>query len=698
MQRPEHLSQFASLFNRRDISRFTCAPWLVSEFEAHVWRYNFGYKADQELDWSVQLYDGSLLTDPKNSELLKALRCWLIASTQNAASHQHTNSMDAQAADFRRTITLIDHMLQRGADFELCTHGLSSITYDDMTDILEQVGTSSYIAVSTYDWNRNLTEFCKRLVKTSDPEKIQQTLKDHPYLSVITPPQLEDNELEISPEEIPTVRAALFIHKLYHQIPTGGVNVNSARISAQIYENTLAGKKRLKPMHRILGYVQYGDRFTREFDGVPVTTTNRDRMTRRDLVLYRTCLTALQKLSRFDLTIPSSHDLRSIALYKVTGSKMGRFKNVPTDIIFKTIRDAIEFHVGYGQHILKSYMNVARHAVKHQVSLTSIPDETVIALMEPEMAELGVKRLGISTRSPGKAPCDERKQKKDIYFSRLRNNEGLLELVAIYFASVQIVVGGTMAKRGVELRGLTPDTCLSKDMKWLIAPIAKSTRGRKGLRSTNARPIDPLAAEMIQGIAKFQESLLAIGYIEKALPLFSSPGLLGVKSLIPCDVYLYYKNIDLFCDYFQVDLDTKGRRYYIRQHQLRRFFALVFLNCGYGASIGLLQWMFGHSDPEHIWNYITEELPGKELRNTLAQAISERMASGGASDYTDIIDLIEDHFGTRKVSVLDTEQLSGWLDFLMESGELKVEPVFLENDAGYRVELLTIVRKKHELE
>lgn len=698
MQHPEHLAQFASLFDRRDINRFISAPWLISAFDAPVWRYSFGYKVVQELDWSVQLYDGSFLIDPKNSRLLKALRCWLIASTQNAENHRHTNSMGAQAADFRRTITLIDHMLQRGADLDLCTHGLSMLTYDDMTDILEQVGSSSYIAVSTYDWNRNLTAFCKSLVKISDPAEIQQTLKDHAYLSVITPIQLEDNELDISLEDIPAVRAALFIHKLYHQIPTGGLNVNSARISAQIYGNTLAGKKRLKPMHRILGYVQYDDRFTRELDGVPVTTKNRDRMTRRDLVLYRTCFTTLQKLSRFDLSIPSSDDLLSIARYNVTGSKMGRFKNVPTDIIFKTIRNAIEFHIDYGQHILKSYINLAKHAVKHQVSLTSIPDETVITLIEPEIAELGVRKLGISTRSPGKAPSAERKQKKDFYFRRLRNNEGLLELLAVYFASVQIVVGGTMAKRGVELRGLIPGTCLSEDMKWLIAPIAKSTRGRKGLRSNNARPIDPLAAEMIQGIVKFQDGLLAIGYIEKTLPLFSSPGLLGVTSLIPCDVYLYYKNIDLFCDYFQVDVDDNGRRYYLRQHQLRRFFALVFLNSGYGASIELLQWMFGHSDPEHIWNYITEELPGKELRNTLAQALSERMASGKASEYTDIIDLIEDHFGTRSVSVMDTEQLSGWLDFLMESGELKLEPVFLENDSGYRVELLTIVRKKYELE
>jgi hypothetical protein len=231
----------------------------------------------------------------------------------------------------------------------------------------------------------------------------------------------------------------------------------------------------------------------------------------------------------------------------------------------------------------------------------------------------------------------------------------------------------------------------------LIARIAKSSRGLKGLRARNARPIDPLAAEMVQTLIDFQKELIEIGFIDHHLPLFSSPGVIGTSSLTPCDVYLYYKNIDLFCDYFEVERDGQGRRYYIRQHQLRRFFALVFLHCGYGANAGILQWMFGHTDPAHIWNYITEELPGKELRNTLAQAVSEQMTTGGTTHYTDVIDLIEGKFGTRNVSVMDPEKLAGYFDFLMESGQMTMEPIFLESDTGFRVEILVVLRKQDEL-
>jgi hypothetical protein len=377
---------------------------------------------------------------------------------------------------------------------------------------------------------------------------------------------------------------------------------------------------------------------------------------------------------------------------------MGRFKNVPTDIIFRAVRDAVELHLEHGADLLQSYINIAKHVLKRQINITSISRKKLISLLEPAIAQLGVSQLGISARSLGETPRDERKQSKEIYFRRLRDNVGLLELIAVYFGAIQIVVGATMAKRGIELRGLDPTVCLSKDHKWLIAPLAKSSRGRKGLRSTNARPIDPLPAEMISSVISFQRELVSCGYISETLPLFSSPGVFGMSSLTPCDIYLYYKNVDLFCDYFQVGLDSQGRRYYLRQHQLRRFFALVFLNCGYGSSVAVVQWMFGHGDPTHIWNYITEELPGKELRNTMAQALGERMASGGATHYTDIIDLIEGQFGTRMVSVMDAEKLSGYLDFLMETGELELTPEFLQNDEGYQVEILAVLRKKNELE
>ena len=284
-------------------------------------------------------------------------------------------------------------------------------------------------------------------------------------------------------------------------------------------------------------------------------------MTKRDLVLYRTAFTFLQKISALDFKLPSKQDLRDIATFKVSGAEMGRFKNVPTPIIFKSIKEGIEFHFEHGPQLLKSYVNIAKYSVKHKVNITGIPDETILSLLEPSIADLGVQYLGISTRSSGRDPGTELKESKEIYFGKLRGNAGLLELIGVYYGAIQLLVGATMAKRGSELRSLDPINCLSEDKGWLIARIAKSSRGLKGLRARNARPIDPLAAEMVQTLIDFQKELIEIGFIDHHLPLFSSPGVIGTSSLTPCDVYLYYKNIDLFCDYFEVERDGKGRRH-----------------------------------------------------------------------------------------------------------------------------------------
>ena len=697
MQYPEHLAHFAVLFKKRDLAHFMTAPWLVSSYKHPVWKYNFGFKTDQDLDWRVHLYDGSLLTDPQHLKLLNSLQCWLIASTENAAGPGFTNSSASQAASFRRTLTVIDHILQNAEGLELVEHGLSALTYDVMCDILEQIGTNSTVALSTYDWNNRLADYCMSLLQATDSVEIEECLEKHPTLADISPIQLEENTLPIPLDLIPQVRAALYINRMYHTNPNGGLNVNSVRVSALLYKDTLAGKKRLKPLHSILGFIWRKDRFIREFESVPVTNGTPDRMTKRDLVLYRTAFTFLQKISALDFKLPSKEDLREVAVFKVSGAAMGRFKNVPTPIIFKSIKDGIEFHFKHGPQLLKSYINIAKYSVKHKVNITGIPDATIVSLLEPSIAELGVQYLGVSTRSNGRDPGTELKESKEVYFGKLRDNAGLLELIGVYYGAIQLLVGATMAKRGSELRDLDPTNCLSEDKSWLIARVAKSSRGQKGRRARNARPIDPLAAEMVQTLIDFQKELIEVGFIDHHLPLFSSPGIIGTSSLTPCDVYLYYKNIDLFCDYFEVERDSQGRRYYIRQHQLRRFFALVFLHCGYGASAGILQWMFGHTDPAHIWNYITEELPGKELRNTLSQALSERIASGGATHYTDVIDLIESKFGTRSVAVMDAEKLADYFDFLMETDQMTIEPVFLESDTGLRVDILVVLRKKDEL-
>jgi hypothetical protein len=139
-----------------------------------------------------------------------------------------------------------------------------------------------------------------------------------------------------------------------------------------------------------------------------------------------------------------------------------------------------------------------------------------------------------------------------------------------------------------------------------------------GLRSTQARPIEPIGASMIAEIERFQRILNRIGFGNRVSTLFSPPSGHGTNNRINADTFAFNKHLDEFCDYFEIPLNSDGKRYYIRQHQLRRFFALLFFHSNSFGSLETLQWMLGHTDLRHVWHYITESMEGEVLRGVNA--------------------------------------------------------------------------------
>lgn len=156
---------------------------------------------------------------------------------------------------------------------------------------------------------------------------------------------------------------------------------------------------------------------------------------------------------------------------------------------------------------------------------------------------------------------------------------------------------------------------------------------------------------------------------------------------------MYNVAMDRFCDYFETPLNKNGERYYVRQHQLRRFFAMLFF---WGRSFGgidTLCWFFGHTDAEHIYHYITEATPGSVLIAVKAQFTTERVQAHD-SETQALADLLEEHFGTRQFSVLDTEELEEYIEDLLVEGIVEIEPQFFKTTDGTSYKILIHVREK----
>jgi len=185
---------------------------------------------------------------------------------------------------------------------------------------------------------------------------------------------------------------------------------------------------------------------------------------------------------------------------------------------------------------------------------------------------------------------------------------------------------------------------------------------------------------------------MSLGLLEEPTRLFSYPGWKGSPALVGSTTASVSRSLDYFCDYFETPLNVHGQRYYIRQHQLRRFFAMLFFWGSSFEGLDALRWFLGHTDSEHLYNYITEATPGAVLRGIKAHYASERLQADSDAS-AELAALVYEHFGTREFSVLDSQELSEYVEELMIEGRVSVEPEFIRTSEGVEHRVLIKVTR-----
>ena len=133
-----------------------------------------------------------------------------------------------------------------------------------------------------------------------------------------------------------------------------------------------------------------------------------------------------------------------------------------------------------------------------------------------------------------------------------------------------------------------------------------------------------------------------------------------------------------------------GKRYYIRTHQLRRFFALSFFwGSGFGG-MDTLRWFMGHTDVQHLYHYITENSPGEVLRHAKSQFLTETI-----EEHAELRTLISERYGTDDFTVLNAYETEAYINGLILNEEVDIETEFIEDNNGQSYRLLVIVRDKN---
>lgn len=695
MQLPEEL-HFIDSVMESPVTRFRVCDWLLSDFESNTWEYSFDYKKPKTLDWDVTLDNETSLIDEQNLDLLNSLKYWLIASTKaHSGSGTKSNALKGQVNIFNRTIHFMDYMLLNSEKYQLARYGLAGLTEDDLKHILDLFVSSGDSAETVYDWSNKLTQFLLDGISKTCPDEISKVLEDHPYIEDVNSVDQESYSLTLPIELLPKAKAFLYINNLYIKHRVLGKAPNSIALSKVIYAKSLKGREADKPSIPALAFTSSArdSGYARELDPVPVNSSEGERMGQGTYIIYRRSLYNMGILHEIGLPAPEISDLVAISQYQGESIPLGRFRTLPSEIVFSSVRNAIEFHLEHGKDLVNAFGKLCVFCKRNNKDSLSITPEELSSILPKKLKDFGIKSVGITTKGTEVNADTSRpiKGERSKFFDCLRSNMGFLEVFSVYYGGIQLVVGALMARRVGELLDLEAKSCLDESESYLCFENRKSTSGIMGIRNLEARPIEPIAVQMIKSLKRVQLWMIRTGYLGDYTDLFAFPSLKGTLRLSETSPHIFNRNLDHFCDYFEVQTDANDRRYYIRQHQLRRFFALLFFYSSSFGGIETLQWMLGHTDQKHVWQYITESIEGTVLRGAKAQFVTESLNKFGSDSFEDLAELIKSKFGTNDFSLVDSEELQLYLEDLMDDEKITIEPEFFEVSGNQEMRVLVKV-------
>jgi len=535
------------------------------------------------------------------------------------------------------------------------------------------------VATAIYQWPERLSAFLRKQILSMTPEMLASAHGMRDDLGCSIPAEVE-RLTSLNSDEIVAARAWLAVHGKYQHKQKGRRHPDASFLQESLYAGTLHGKTILLPVANelCLGGIA---KSSIEYPRARVRSASDERSTEfrnRGIVatVGQLCL-----LREAGLPAPTV-DLKTLESFAAALDikPNGRFRTLPQGVVFGALRAAVEFTIVHGAALVDSYLAVAHAAASESISIADLSaTDRFESLLTPQCRAMGVQRWTIASKSDRESPASPCSAAKS---DELRKHLGLYEALRVLYGAVQIVVGLLSARRVGALKRLLASRCLDASRTRLVCQNMKS--GFDGMRDTIARPIPPIAVRCIDLLARIRSA--ADDASETAIPaqLFAYPRKYQSGFVTTLTNNRYYESIDYFCDWAELPLDPEGHRYYIRQHQLRRFFVMLFFWGGGFGGLDTLRWFLGHSSARHLWHYITEVVPGATIRSVAAEWVAY-----GLKHATKEAELLAQelklHFGTDDFSALDEEALCAHLEDLIDEGRLIIEPQFLDNEDRHRI-------------
>jgi hypothetical protein len=660
--------------------------WLLSKYESDVWECDLKAKNCLILNFNIELEDGSFLSDFKNSKLLNGIKYFLCT----LASKRYNGGKALKHGTFKRkfntALILVDGILSRAQKYKLAENRMSLFTQNDaielLYDIYSQGGSSGAYSII----NRVSSYLCDKSKLITDKQLL---LSCSSYPAILWKP--ESRALTMSNEELNKSRLWLAENKFYR-------GANSSReygslITTKLYKDVFRNNLRLPVKTTSFDELRLTPNaysFDTEFKAVSVAINESDseKLSISSISNYISVFKLLSVSSPEHLLniIDSSVfdvDVNDIVLIKSQATSVGRYRTLPLSLVFNSISNALEFYIKYSEGIFKIFESIAYERIElSRFSTTSSEFSSFILNNAPaNLTEIGLSCYTISNTS-------NKTNINSDYFDKLRSNLGLVELYETLVGSVLVIIGAITARRQGEILDLDIN-CLSPNIEpnmeiggfdeySLFFDNRKS--GDNVDRERISRPIPKIIAKIIWDIIMFKNNLKDNGIDFKNNNLLFSFAKFSIREQ-QVDVAKANVCLNVFCDYFEtttVKTNNSIKRFYIRQHQLRRFFAMTFFWGSGFDGLGTLSYFLGHTDPRHIYHYITESMPGEVLKGVQAQRILYGFSSNDIDNLERLKSILRSRFGVSDIEIRTISEVIDYLEDEVKDGHITTTPNIID--------------------
>lgn len=597
--------------------------WLYeSTFEDNVWLIK-NIKKINRIDFENILIENKVkLVDVP--ELLYLFKVWISLAISPRTNSGKILKPNTTIQIINRISTLIDAIIINSSRIQLLKRKFLAIDTNFFNDLIFKISKFG-VEIGVYDYFEIVKIYLRANIQSITELDLIDFEKKYPHKD-----SSGNNLLNLSNIEIRKSKVYLYRNNAYKVELSKKISVNSGYFN-KLYKNTIAYKNMRFPILEELTLEPIEIR--KEYKSVPVRNINNNLTINQiegyisKINLLNNVFYHLEKNIR-NITYPKLEVDINTVTSEIEEIQNGRYTTLPSEVVFKAFKDAFHYLHENLDQTLDNFTKVLIYYKNNKLD----PKFSLKKFKSSDFNKV------ISYNFKNNDLLEWNIERDQFFFEKLRENKSLAHSYYLTFSSLSIVIGTIMARRQSEIIQLNPisslyppnlDPLKDKTNQFYLS-IKNKKSGVGGKYNINENLLLPIPASIATFIYKIQEfnlklikeNIVNINEI-KLINSFNKHNLKIRK--INQSTYNFY--LDYFCDYFETkvintNINTK-KRFYIREHQLRRFFAMLFFWSRSFDGLDSLSQFLGHTNTEHLYNYISENTNGEVLYGVKARYIYE---------------------------------------------------------------------------